>query len=111
MTEQTKEPAWMQLARDVSDNPGNIKWPVDRWNFTSDLRKAIARAASGMGGHPDKEDLLIGTLMVALAHVKKRRDKDRRIKAQRNAYHAEQAAAREPMERFGLQTVTPNKEK
>jgi len=109
MTEEiTKptEPTWMELVRNVSDNGAAIKWPLDRWGYTSDLRKAVVRAAANTTGNAAKEELLVATLMIALAHVKKRRDKDRRMQAERAENTLAAELAREPMERFGLQLVT-----
>jgi len=97
------EPSWMKLVREVSDNGASIRWPMDTWGYTTDLRKAVVRAAANTTGNLAKEDLLIGTLMVALAHVKKRRDKDRRNQAERMANQAAAELAREPLESYGLQ--------
>jgi hypothetical protein len=101
MENTNTEPGWMQLVREVSDNPAAIRWPADRWGYTAAIRKAVTDAAGRTGGNTDKEDLLIGTLMVALAHVKARREKDavqRRLRFNRARAGEE---ARAPMERFG----------
>lgn len=84
-TETKQEPEWMQLARDVSTNPAAIRWPTNALGVLAvgKLRKAIAEAASAMAGNPVKEELVIATLMVGLAHIKARRDKDKRTKEKR----------------------------
>lgn len=110
LVEKQVEPEWMQLAREVSDNSAAVKFPTDKWGFTSDLRKALLKAAGGTNGVAAKEELLIGTIMVGLAHIKKRKDKERRLAQQRLEYQAQTAKEREPLERFGLQTVTPKKD-
>ncbi len=89
-----------ELMENVSDNPAQIKWPSDQWGFTTEVKKAISSAAGRLGGSQDKHDLLIATLMVALAHVKKRHAKDVRVRAERLGKIKQQQVARQPLERF-----------
>lgn len=106
MTEEVKSPLVQEetplqyLMRTVSDNPAAIQWPSDQWGFTSEVRKAISLAAGKLGGSKEKEALLIGTIMVGLAHVKKRSEKDKRNRELRLANTKRAAEARKPLERF-----------
>lgn len=95
------EPAWMQLARDVSCNASQIRWPQNAMGVAqiSSLRKAIADAANSMRGNAEKEDLVIATLLVGLAHVKARRDKDKLTKTANQS--ANKAIAAERIARDG----------
>lgn len=111
MTEETKvpdkvEPAWMELARNVSCNASQIRWPQNALGVAqvSSLRKAIADAANSMRGNTEKEDLVIATLLVGLAHVKARRDKDKLTKTARLS--AGNAMAAERISRDGWHPLT-----
>lgn len=92
-----------ELMDNVSDNSSLIVWPRDEWGFTSELKKAIVKIASRVPTE-EKSDLAIATLMVALAHLKKRRAKDARVAKLMLDETAKAEIAREPMERFGKVT-------
>lgn len=94
-------PAWIDLVRNVSDNQSQIKWPTDVWGFTSDLRKEFALLVGKLNGHPAKTEILLATLAIMTAHVKKRTAKDDRTREARRAFVQAGAEARKPLERFG----------
>ncbi|QOE32113.1 hypothetical protein CPT_Palo_054 [Rhizobium phage Palo] len=108
MTEQKHRPAWADLVENVSANPAQIVWPTDTWGITSDLRKALMRAAGSVQGVPEKHELFVATLMVGLAHIKARRDRDVGNREKRVAEIKQAAVARRPLERFS--TYNTNKE-
>lgn len=95
-----KEPAWLDLVRNVSDNPAAIKWPADHWGFTSEIKQDFVALVGKLRGHPAKTEILLATLAVMTAHVRKRGDKDDRIRSQRRAFVQAGQIAREPLERF-----------
>lgn len=92
--------AWIALAKNVSDNPAQIEWPRDEHGITSKLKKALAEAAMSVKGNKEKEAVLIGTIMVGLAHVRKRVIKDGEVQARRLEDIRRKAEARKPLERF-----------
>lgn len=65
-----------ELLKQVTDNPAKIVFPTDRWGFTSKIKKEILYAASQVKGQTDKHDLLLGTLVLLITHIKLRKDKD-----------------------------------
>lgn len=73
------------LIAKVTDNPAKLEFPTDRWGFTSAIKKEVLKGAGSVRGHEDKHDLLLGTLMVLITHIKMRKDKDRKEKALRLA--------------------------
>lgn len=58
-------------------NPAVLKFPTDRWGFTSEIKKSVLKAAATVRGQQDKHDILIGTLAVLIAHIKARLPADR----------------------------------
>ena len=94
------QPEWMALARDVAVNPALIEWPRDEHGITSELKRAFVQAAMKCKGNPDKERILIGTIMVGLAHTRKRVVKDAEIQAGRVQHIKKMAEMRKPVERF-----------
>ena len=94
------QPEWMKLATNVAVNPAHIEWPRDEHGITSDLKQAIIQAAMKCKGNAAKEQILIGTIMVGLAHVRKRTKKDAEVQAARIAKTKQLAEARKPLERF-----------
>lgn len=72
-----------ELIAQVTDNPAKLVFPTDRWGFTSEVKKAILKAAGSVRGHEDKHDILLATLVVLVTHVKLRKDKDVAEKALR----------------------------
>lgn len=57
------------LGQTVASNPAFLNWPQDRWGFTSELRKALLKAASGIQGDKEKHDLVMLTLGIGAKHV------------------------------------------
>lgn len=106
---QKAEPWWAELVQNVSDNPAQVVWPRDPWGFTSELRKAITKVSGRDNGHTEKEEILIATMMVGLAHFKKRRDKNRRVQEQRLTKIKAAANKRVPLERFHVPTTKKEK--
>lgn len=53
----------------IPTNPALLDFPQDQWGFTSELKKAVLKAASTVNAQPDKQKLLIDTLELLLAHV------------------------------------------
>lgn len=104
------EPYWAKLVRNVSDNTAAISWPRDRFGTTSDFKKEFGRAANNLGGNEEKEEILIATLYVAIAHIKARSAKDRRNKEARLAKIRKAAEDRMPLETFHTYNRTPVKE-
>lgn len=91
---------YKKLIAEVSDNPAAVKYPMDRWGITSDLRKAITKAVGNIRGSEFKQEMIEATLYIALAHIKKRADKDKALAAKRVADIKKAAQARVPMERI-----------
>lgn len=84
-----------ELVKNAGANPATLEFPTDRWGFTSAVRKAVLGAASMVRGQDDKHLLLLGTLLVLVAHVKARLPLDKQGQAQRlldqAAFHEELA--------------------
>ncbi len=92
------------LMANVSNIAANVKFPRDPWGFTSELKQELVKIAH-KANTPEKSALLVGTLMVALAHVQKRKEKDQKTKADRLTLIQKQEDARKPFERFGSPTL------
>lgn len=92
--------AWVALAKNVSDNPSQIEWLRDEHGITSKLKRALTEAAMSVKGNKEKEAVLIGTLMIGLAHIRKRVVKDAEVQARRIEDIRKKAEARKPLERF-----------
>ncbi len=88
------------LIAQVTDNPAKIVFPTDRWGFTSKIKKEILLAASAVKGQPDKHDLLLGTLVVLITHIKLRKEKDAKEKAINMARMQAAHEERLPREQF-----------
>lgn len=95
MTAEQKE-----LMENVSDIASKVVYPRDPWGITSDLKAAVTKLAGKLNGNDQKNELAIGTLLVALAHLQKRRDKDKLLASKRAAEIKDEAAKRTPRERF-----------
>lgn len=93
-------PWWGPLVTNVDVNPSKIEWPRDEHGTTSKLKKAFTEAAMSIKGNKQKEEVLIATIMVGLAHIRKRVVKDREVQEQRIVNIRKAAAARAPVERF-----------
>lgn len=81
------------LMKHANANPALLEFPRDVHGFTSPLRKEILNAAGRVGGFQDKQDLLLTTLYVAVAHVKARFAKDKASREQMAAWQKELADA------------------
>lgn len=64
--------AMKALAAAANPNPALLQFPQDPWGFTTELRKVGARACAGVRGQDDKHVVLMGTLMVLMAHARVR---------------------------------------
>lgn len=95
-----QEPAWLPLARNVSDNVAQIQYPTDIWGFTSGLRKEFALITGKLNGHAIKTALLLATLAIMASHVNKRRAKDDNTRTARRGRVAAGQVRRAPLERF-----------
>ena len=73
------------LAASASANPALVEFPADPWGFTRELRKVGLEAASRVKGQEDKQIVLLGTLMVLIAHTKARLEGDKAAHAERIA--------------------------
>lgn len=92
----------------VSDNVALINFPTDQWGFTSGVRKAVLQAASRVEGQDDKHDLLVGTLSILVAHIRKRKVKDTADRELR--FKRMQAAAAELLPRQTFNAGTSKQE-
>jgi hypothetical protein len=92
----------------VSDIATQIKWPRDEWGFTSDLRKTVVQIAH-KANTPEKSDLVIEHLMLAIAHMRKRKDKDAKLRTKRLQDIKQAEVKRQPLERFGTITEKGSK--
>lgn len=97
---EKKAPAWLPMARNVSDNIANIRYPTDIWGFTSELRKEFAKVTGKLHGHEAKTEILLATLAIMASHVNKRKGKDVQHRADRRARVVEGQIRRKPLETF-----------
>lgn len=91
------------LVDNAAVNPADIRWPTDEHGITSDLKKAIIAVAMAAKGNSDKEAVIIATLQVGFAHIKKRVVKDAEEQLKRIERMQAAAEARRPLERFKKQ--------
>lgn len=105
MTEQAR-PVWADLVENVAVNPAQIEWPADEHGITSALKKAFASVGTAAKGNKQKEETIIATIMVGLAHVRKRVRKDAEVQERRLADIRRAAEARKPLERFNSHITT-----
>ncbi len=82
-------------------NPAALKFPTDRWGFTSEIKKSVLKAAATVRGQQDKHDILIGTLAVLIAHIKARLPEDRKT-----AEYFMQVEAAATAERLNRERIT-----
>ncbi len=99
------------LIKSVDTNPVNVKFPRDRWGFTSQVRKIGLGAASAVKGSKEKHDLLIATLAVLAAHIRARFDGDCDRAAARLVAIAAAAEQRGPRQRIAADPVAPTEMK
>lgn len=97
-----------ELVRKAGSNPAELEFPTDPWGFTSGLKQSVLRAAGTVRGQDDKHILLMGTLMVLLAHIRARLPADK--EARSNALAAEEAARLERNRVFATATTEPETE-
>ena len=64
------------LVANATSNPAELVFPTDKWGFTSEVKKAILKAAGTVRGQDDKHALLVGTLAVLIQHIKLRKGSD-----------------------------------
>lgn len=93
-----------RFVADADPNPAKLVFPTDRWGFTTDIRKAVLRAAGSVRGQDDKQLLLIGTLAVLMQHIKIRKEGD---KIAQDARLAERAAQEEERQRIQASPTNP----
>lgn len=80
------------LVKNASANPALLEFPRDVNGFTTALRKELLTAAGRVQGFEDKQELLLNTLYVAVAHIKARYKKDREDREQTAKWQGELAA-------------------
>lgn len=88
-----------KLIASTGANPAELKYPIDRWGFTSEIKKVVLKAASSVKGQDDKHELLMGVLAILLAHVKARKGPDAEVQARMFAEQERAAVARRHLER------------
>lgn len=90
-----------ELIKAATANAATLQFPTDQWGFTSGLKKEVLKAASAVQGQTDKHDLLVGTILVLLAHIKARKDADAAYRVRRLEIQAAAEAERLPREATG----------
>lgn len=90
----------------VDINPAKVEFPTDTWGYTSELKKVVLKSASQVKGQDDKHDLLVGTLLVLLAHIRKRKAVDVQEAARRQKEREQAAAELLPRQSFGRVSST-----
>lgn len=110
MTEITTDPLEQikALIEAAGPNAAELKFPTDKWGFTSEVKKAVLKAASSVRGNEEKQKLLLGTLAVLQAHIRKRYPRDRdvakaRLTAQEAAHN--ERLPRERVSSYPVNTV------
>lgn len=78
----------------VPSNPAMVEFPRDVWGFTTELRKALLKAAGSVRGNSDKHDVLMQTIRVGAQHAFARLDGDAGNVAAKVAALADKAASR-----------------
>lgn len=89
------------LIKAAGPNAAKLEFPTDQWGFTSGLKKEVLKAASAVQGQTDKHDLLVGTILVLLAHIKARKDDDAAFRVRRLNIQAAAELERRPREATG----------
>lgn len=90
-----------ELIKAAGPNAAALEFPTDQWGFTSGLKKEVLKAASSVQGQTEKHELLVGTILVLLAHIKARKDADAEYRLQRLAIQERAAIERLPREATG----------
>lgn len=88
-----------EMIQNAGANPATLKFPTDKWGFTSKIKTEILRTASTVKGQDDKHELLIGTLAILIAHIRARKPSDKALQARRIVRIQEAADERGPRER------------
>lgn len=104
-TEPTSNEQLRKLILDVSPNPAALVFPTDKWGFTSDIKKAVLRAATVVKGQDDKHDLIMHTLAVLAAHLVARKGVDALFAAGRMDRKQAAADERAPRQRVSASVV------
>ena len=94
-----------ELVKNVAVNRAEVQFPSDPWGFTREVKKALLEAAALVRGNPVKLKLLTDTLVVGLAHAKKRFPEDQEKMQNIQNTQARYAEAREPLERWAAPKV------
>jgi len=89
----------------ASANPADLQFPTDTWGFTSDIKKAVLRAASTIRGQDDKHNLMLQTLSVLAAHIVARKPKDAEFAQKRTDRKKASADERAPRQRVSASVV------
>lgn len=93
---------WVKQA---GTNPAALKFPTDKWGFTSGIKKEVLKAASTVRGAQDKTDLILSVMAVLMQHIKLRQAVDAENRIVSRARYAEAAADRAPRERITASPV------
>lgn len=88
-----------EMVAAAGSNPAQLKFPTDKWGFTSTLKTEVLKVASTVKGNDEKHELLIGTLAVLIAHINARKQSDVELQMRRLERIREAAAERAPRER------------
>lgn len=88
-----------KLVKAAGPNPAALKFPTDKWGFTSKIKTEILRTASTVKGNDEKHDLLIGTLAILIAHIQARKGSDKALQDKRLERIIAAAEERAPRER------------
>lgn len=88
-----------ELVAAAGANPAALKFPTDKWGFTSQLKSEVLRVASTVKGSDEKHELLIGTLAVLIAHINARKVGDAELQRTRLERIRREADERGPRER------------
>lgn len=103
--ETTTRSQLRDLVLNASANPATLKFPQDRWGFTSKIKSIVLDAASTVRGSDEKHELLIGTLAVLIAHANARKANDADVQRKRLERIRGEAGERGPRERVTGQPV------
>ena len=105
MTTDADKASLKYLIQEVSANPAELKFPTDKWGFTSGVRREVLKMASTVRGQKDKHDLLVGTLAILIAHIQKRLPVDAELQAKVLADRAKFEENRSHLDRISGRTA------
>lgn len=108
LTEQQKAKlVFKELLASVPANPADLKFPTDKWGFTSGIRKEVLRAAAAVRGADEKHELLVMTLAILIQHIHARKAKDAANHAETLERRRKAAEGRAIRETFSGSLVDP----